>query len=165
MDSLPSIILSQHFQCVPMSMLPAFVNVISRCGDINFNYMTTSTILHNLLSQTVNTQLNGISFNPDSQWVVALYNYLLTWMQNIYFLLGLSIGLALQDHIRNGFVKIINGFLCLLVTLSSISPTPHSTNWDQIWFKTWEMPAFFGCRPLPSFHFTIASALHMQVLH
>lgn len=151
-----------------MSTLPAFISVMSRCGDINFNYMTTSTILHNLLSQTVNRELNGISFNPDSQWAVVLYhtfNYLLTWMQNINFLSGLYIGLVLQDHIGNGSVKIIHVFLGLLVTLSRITPTPHSINWDQIWFKTWEMPAFFGCRPLPSFHFTIASAWHMQVLH
>lgn len=38
-------------------------------------------------------------------------------MQDTHFLLGLSMGLALQDHIRNGSVKIINGFLSLPVRL------------------------------------------------
>lgn len=49
-------------------------------------------------------------------------------MQYIHFLMGLPIGLALEDRFMNGSVKIINGFLSLLVRLDSITPTLHRTN-------------------------------------
>jgi len=55
-----------------MSMVPVSISVVSIRGDTNLHYMTASTILHRLLSQTANRQLNGISSKPDCYWVVAL---------------------------------------------------------------------------------------------
>ena len=46
-----------------------------------------------------------------------------------------------------------NGFLSLLLRPDIITPTLHRTNWDQTWLKSWEVPAFFGCRSLPSSSF------------
>lgn len=70
----------------------------------------------------------------------------------------------------NGSVKIINGFLGLLVRLDSITPrldsitpTLHRTNWDQIWLKCWEMSAVFGCGSLSSFRFAVVPTWHVQV--
>lgn len=140
-------------------MVPVF---ISKSSDTNLKHITTSTILHSLF-HTANRQSNGISFNPDSQWSILqhVFTYLPAWMQATHSLLGLRIGLALQDHISNGSVKIINGFLSLLVILDSITPTLCRINWDQIWLNSWEMPAVFGCRCLSSFHFAVASMWHM----
>lgn len=162
LDPLPFIIRQWHWNTLTISTVPVFISVMSRCSDTNLNYMTTSTILHSL-SQTA----NGISFNPDSQLSTLqhMFTYLLAWMQATRSLLGLCIGLALQDHIRNGSVKIINGFLGLLVIIDSITPTLHRINWDQIWLKSWEAPAVFGCGCLSSFRFALASMWHMQIPH
>lgn len=163
LDSLPFIIWQWHWNTLTISMVPVF---ISKSSDTNLNYMTTSIVLHSL-SHTVNSQSNGISFNPDSQLSILqhMFTYLLAWMQATHSLLGLWIGLALQDHIRNGSSKIINGFLSLLVILASITPTLRRINWDQIWLKTWEAPTAFGFRCLSSLHFAIASMWHMQMPH
>lgn len=163
LDSLPFIIWQWHWNTLTISVAPVF---ISKSSDTNLNYMTTSTILHSL-SHTAGRQSNGTSFNPDSQLSILqhMFTYLLAWMQATHSLLGPCIGLALQDPIRNGSVKIICGFLGLLVILDSITPPLRRINWDQMWLKSWEVPAVFACRCLSSFHFAIASMWHMQTAH
>lgn len=132
-----------------------FISVTSRCGNTNLNYMITS-FLHSLLSHTVNRESNNVYI-----WFTFISP--LSWMQYIHFLMGLPIGLALEDRFMNGSVKIINGFLGLLVRLDSITPTLHRTNWDQIWLKRWEMSAVFGCGSLSSFRFAVGPTWHVQV--
>lgn len=138
-----------------MLMASYFISVTSRCGNTNLNYMITS-FLHSLLSYTVNRESNNVYI-----WFTFISP--LSWMEYTHFLLGLPIGLALEDRFMNGSVKIINGFLGLLVRLDSITPTLHRTNWDQIWLKRWEMSAVFGCGSLSSFRFAVGPTWHVQV--
>lgn len=63
----------------------------------------------------------------------------------------------------NGSIKIINGFLSLLVRLHCITPTLHRTKQVQIWLKQ-QVPAAFDCRSWSSFPFAVVPIWHTQTL-